>query len=123
MCRSASTFFSALQDSEVAVRKEAVMLVGAALAAQPALVDAALADITPPLLHMTQVDPALIYTIDLGPFKQKQDAGLVPRKLCFEAFDVRMLSWTLSTHAFANDQSELAITSTWYEIWRRRSCS
>lgn len=89
LCRHAPPFIDALADSDVAVRREAVQFVASAVTAAPALLDAALPGALPPLLRLTAVDESLIKTIDLGPFKQKQDQGLPVRKLAFDTLEVR----------------------------------
>lgn len=70
------------------VRAECVQLMTAAVLARPDLVEKVLPSATPKLLELTKVDPSLIKSVDLGPFKHKRDDGLVCRKGSFELLEV-----------------------------------
>jgi hypothetical protein len=87
--RHLSAFLSSVADDDIHVCKEAIQLVSTGASVQPALIEHALPEVMPALLRATQVDSSLIKMIDLGPFKHKQDLGLVPRKYAFECFEVR----------------------------------
>lgn len=66
-----------------------MQLLAAAITVQPALAESAVPGTIEALLALTQIDPALVTIIDLGPFKHKQDLGLMPRKHAFNCLEVR----------------------------------
>lgn len=70
------------------MRKAAVQTLSGAAHAKPALIADRLEGVLPQLYAQTAVDPSLVRTVDLGPFKHKIDDGLELRKAAFEAMDV-----------------------------------
>lgn len=69
-----------------------------------ALVADALPGVMPRVYAQTVIDPSLIRTVDLGPFKHKIDDGLELRKAAFEAMDVLLDTCVdrLDFHAFVS---------------------
>jgi TATA-binding protein interacting (TIP20) len=119
--RCASDFLATLGDADVGVRKEALLLVATALSARPALAHACLPTITSALLHLTQVDAALVTTIDLGPFKQKQDLGLALRKLAIDCLEAcRVCYFSVSLLHLAVHSVQVLADGT--EVCACRSC-
>jgi hypothetical protein len=96
VCRHFGDFVAGLSDCEVLVRSESVQLLTAAVLPYPNLVRQVLPNVAPKLLHLTKVDPTLIKTVDLGPFKHKQDGGLVCRRGAFELLEVCLFLKQLS---------------------------
>lgn len=82
-------FLKRLEDADHQVRKEAVLLLGAAAHARPTLAAPCLPASLPLLLKLTSVDKSLVRIVDLGPFKQTVDDGLSMRKHTFECLEVR----------------------------------
>ena len=70
------------------VRKAAVQMLSSAAHSKASLVAAQLPAVLPQLFQQTVIDPRLIRTVDLGPFKHKIDDGLELRKATFECMDV-----------------------------------
>ncbi len=70
------------------VRKAAVQMLSSAAHSKASLVAAQLPAVLPQLYRQTVIDPSLIRTVDLGPFKHKIDDGLELRKATFECMDV-----------------------------------
>lgn len=77
-------------DRDVNVRRAAVQLLTSAAHNKPSLVADSLSDVLPLIFAQTKPDPALIRTVDLGPFKHKIDDGLELRKAAFECLGVLM---------------------------------
>jgi len=63
------------------VRRAAVQTLSTAAHVKPGLLGGQLAGLLPALYAQTVVDPSLIRTVDLGPFKHKIDDGLELRKV------------------------------------------
>lgn len=84
------------------VRKAAVQMLSSAAHSKASLVDAQLLAVLPQLFQQTVIDPSLIRTVDLGPFKHKIDDGLELRKATFECMDVLLdaCPGRLDYHAF-----------------------
>ena len=84
------TALQLMGDEDVNVRKAGIHLLTAAAHNKPVLVAECLAEVLPLVYAQTKPDPALIRTVDLGPFKHKIDDGLELRKAAFECLGVLM---------------------------------
>ena len=84
------------------VRKAAMQMLSSAAHSKASLVDVQLPAVLPQLFQQTVIDPSLIRTVDLGPFKHKIDDGLELRKAAFECMDVLLdaCPGRLDYHAF-----------------------
>lgn len=89
LCRHLPAFLQRLEDPDHQVRREAVLLLGAAAHARPTLAAPCLPASLPLLLKLTSVDKSLVRIVDLGPFKQTVDDGLSMRKHTFECLEVQ----------------------------------
>ena len=63
------------------MRRAAVQTLSTAAHVKPGLLGGQLSGLLPALYAQTVVDPSLIRTVDLGPFKHKIDDGLELRKV------------------------------------------
>lgn len=79
-----------MDDEDVGVRRAAVGLLTQVVHNKPSLVVDALPGVLPGLFLQTHPNPALVRTVDLGPFKHKIDDGLELRKAAFECLGVLM---------------------------------
>ncbi|KAI0231945.1 hypothetical protein L0F63_006166 [Massospora cicadina] len=79
-------FLSLLKDSELEVRRLALMTLNAAAHQRPGLIQPVLPSILPLLFAETEVKPDLIHVVVMGPFKHKVDDGLENRKAAYECF-------------------------------------
>jgi len=75
---------AALRDSEVEVRRAALLTINYAAHNKPNLVRPVLHEYMSALFAETQIKKELIKVVDLGPFKHKVDEGLENRKAAFE---------------------------------------
>lgn len=77
-------------------------MLSSAAHSKASLMAAQLPAVAPQLYAQTVVDPSLIRTVDLGPFKHKIDDGLELRKAAFECMDVLLDACAdrLDYHAF-----------------------
>lgn len=77
-------FLSALQDSDINVRRTALITLNSAAHNKPSLILSLLPKILPSLYEETLVKPELIREVEMGPFKHQVDDGLDTRKAAFE---------------------------------------
>lgn len=77
-------FLSALQDSEIIVRRVALITLNSVAHHKPSLILDLLSQVLPLLYQETLVKPELIREVEMGPFKHQVDDGLDSRKAAFE---------------------------------------
>jgi len=73
-----------IRDSELAVRRAAIITMNSAAHNKPRLVKDCLAELMPALYEETKVNQALVHEVEMGPFKHVVDDGLDLRKAAFE---------------------------------------
>lgn len=77
-------FLIGLQDSDIEVRRSALILFNSAAHNKPSLIIDLLPSILPLLYQETKLKPDLIRQVEMGPFKHQVDDGLDSRKAAFE---------------------------------------
>ncbi|KAL7644980.1 UNVERIFIED_CONTAM: hypothetical protein RMT77_004797 [Armadillidium vulgare] len=77
-------FLSMLQDSDLNVRRVALVAFNSAAHNKPSLVRDLLPSILPQLYNETKIRKELVYEVEMGPFKHPVDDGLDIRKAAFE---------------------------------------
>ncbi|CAO3610365.1 unnamed protein product [Cunninghamella echinulata] len=77
-------FMTLLEDSDINVRRLALLTINSALHRKPYLIRDALPSLLPLLYQETVVREELIHTVEMGPFKHKVDDGLEIRKAAYE---------------------------------------
>lgn len=77
-------YLLALQDSDIEVRRAALVLFNSAAHNKPSLIIDLLPSILPLLYQEALVKPELIRHVEMGPFKHQVDDGLDSRKAAFE---------------------------------------
>ncbi|KAI9258404.1 armadillo-type protein [Helicostylum pulchrum] len=77
-------FCSLLQDSDLNVRRLALLTINSAVHRKPYLVRDVLSQLIQLLYDETVVKEELIHTVEMGPFKHKVDDGLEIRKAAYE---------------------------------------
>uniref|UniRef100_M4AY56 TATA-binding protein interacting (TIP20) domain-containing protein n=1 Tax=Xiphophorus maculatus TaxID=8083 RepID=M4AY56_XIPMA len=81
---SIGDFLKTLQDSDINVRRVALVMFNSAAHNKPSLVQGLLGTILPHLYKETQIRKDLIREVEMGPFKHTVDDGLDVRKAAFE---------------------------------------
>ncbi|XP_014851808.1 PREDICTED: cullin-associated NEDD8-dissociated protein 1-like [Poecilia mexicana] len=81
---SIGDFLKTLQDSDINVRRVALVMFNSATHNKPSLVKGLLGTILPHLYKETQIRKDLIREVEMGPFKHTVDDGLDVRKAAFE---------------------------------------
>ncbi|KAI8987133.1 armadillo-type protein [Pilobolus umbonatus] len=95
-------FINLLQDSDLNVRRLALVTINSAIHRKPYIVSGVLSQLIPLLYEETIIKEELIHTVEMGPFKHKVDDGLEIRKAAFECM-YTLLSTCLNKidiHAF-----------------------
>ncbi|KAM4582257.1 cullin-associated NEDD8-dissociated protein 2 [Fundulus diaphanus] len=77
-------FLKTLQDSDINVRRVALVMFNSAAHNKPSLVQSLLGTVLPHLYKETQIKKDLIREVEMGPFKHTVDDGLDVRKAAFE---------------------------------------
>jgi cullin-associated NEDD8-dissociated protein 1 len=77
-------FLALLEDSDLNVRRLALLTINSAAHRKPYLIRDVLDDLIPLLYAETVVKEELIHTVEMGPFKHKVDDGLEIRKASYE---------------------------------------
>ncbi|XP_012738373.2 cullin-associated NEDD8-dissociated protein 2 [Fundulus heteroclitus] len=77
-------FLKTLQDSDINVRRVALVMFNSAAHNKPSLVQGLLGTVLPHLYKETQIKKDLIREVEMGPFKHTVDDGLDVRKAAFE---------------------------------------
>ncbi|KAI8071314.1 armadillo-type protein [Gongronella butleri] len=77
-------FLVLLTDTDINVRRLALLTINSALHRKPYLVRDVLPTLLPLLYDATIINEALIHTVEMGPFKHKVDDGLEIRKAAYE---------------------------------------
>lgn len=77
-------FLLGLNDSDIEVRRSALILFNSAAHNKPSLISDLLPSVLPLLYQETKIKPELIRQVEMGPFKHKVDDGLDSRKAAFE---------------------------------------
>ncbi|KAI1290335.1 Cullin-associated Nedd8-dissociated protein 1 [Halotydeus destructor] len=77
-------FLKTLQDSDINVRRVALVMFNSAAHNKPSLIRDLLPSTMPQLYNETNVRPELIREVEMGPFKHTVDDGLDIRKAAFE---------------------------------------
>ncbi|KAG2206299.1 hypothetical protein INT47_007313 [Mucor saturninus] len=77
-------FLSLLQDTDLNVRRLALLTINSAVHRKPYLIRDVLPQLIPLLYEETVVKEELIHTVEMGPFKHKVDDGLEIRKAAYE---------------------------------------
>ncbi|XP_027135040.1 cullin-associated NEDD8-dissociated protein 2 [Larimichthys crocea] len=77
-------FLKTLQDSDINVRRVALVMFNSAAHNKPSLIRGLLATVLPHLYKETQIRKDLIREVEMGPFKHTVDDGLDVRKAAFE---------------------------------------
>ncbi|OAD05429.1 TATA binding protein interacting protein [Mucor lusitanicus CBS 277.49] len=77
-------FLSLLEDSDLNVRRLALLTINSAVHRKPYLIRNVLDQLIPLLYAETVVKEELIHTVEMGPFKHKVDDGLEIRKAAYE---------------------------------------
>ena len=77
-------FLSTLQDSDLLVRRVALITLNSVAHHKPSLILDLLSQLLPLLYRETVVKPELIREVEMGPFKHQVDDGLDSRKAAFE---------------------------------------
>ncbi|XP_015254133.1 PREDICTED: cullin-associated NEDD8-dissociated protein 1-like [Cyprinodon variegatus] len=77
-------FLKTLQDSDINVRRVALVMFNSAAHNKPSLVQGLLGTVLPHLYKETQIRKDLIREVEMGPFKHTVDDGLDVRKAAFE---------------------------------------
>jgi len=80
-------FFLALQDTDLKVRRGALLTLNCAAHHRPSATREQLTELLPMLYRETTKKPELVHQVDLGPFKHTVDDGLELRKAAFECMD------------------------------------
>uniref|UniRef100_A0A3B3VP65 TATA-binding protein interacting (TIP20) domain-containing protein n=1 Tax=Poecilia latipinna TaxID=48699 RepID=A0A3B3VP65_9TELE len=81
---SIGDFLKTLQDSDINVRRVALVMFNSATHNKPSLIKGLLGTILPHLYKETQIRKDLIREVEMGPFKHTVDDGLDVRKAAFE---------------------------------------
>ncbi|XP_047204610.1 cullin-associated NEDD8-dissociated protein 2 [Girardinichthys multiradiatus] len=81
---SIGEFLKTLQDSDINVRRVALVMFNSAAHNKPSLVQGLLGTVLPHLYKETQIRKDLIREVEMGPFKHTVDDGLDVRKAAFE---------------------------------------
>lgn len=77
-------FLNLLKDTDLNVRRLALLTINSAVHRKPYLIRDILSDLIPLLYEETVVKEELIHTVEMGPFKHKVDDGLEIRNAAYE---------------------------------------
>jgi len=85
-------FLSTLEDSDLKVRRGALLALNCVAHNRPTAIREGLSELLPMLYGETVKKPELVHQVDLGPFKHTVDDGLELRKAAFECMDTLLES-------------------------------